>query len=122
MVIVTTIFASSQPRRRRVPPVALWVACVTIVPLASFGTATLMVQLNHGHPISEPWHTLFQAVGIFFEFAAPSVIAGAFARRPGLGWIRVVLVACLAFVALIAWVWGIYSILTWSGVQMFPPD
>lgn len=81
-----------------------------------------MVHLNGGRPISAPWDTIFRLVGLFFEFPATPVFSGLLARRQGFGRIRIVMVAVGAVVALIAWIWLIYSVLTWAGVQMFPPD
>ena len=112
----------SRPHRRRLPAAIFWITCFAIVPLGSFGTATLMVEVNGGRPISAPWDTIFTIEGIFFEFPATPVISGFLARRRGFGWPRTLMVAVAAFVALIAWIWAIYSLLTWAGVQMFPPD
>ena len=74
---------AEPPGRRRLPAALFWAACFGIVPLASFGTVTLMVYANDGRPISAPWVTIFRLVGLFFEFAATPVIAGALARRQG---------------------------------------
>lgn len=111
-----------RPRGRPLPAAIFWVTCFAVVPLGSFGTAFLMVYLNGGQPISAPWVTIFRLVGIFFEFPATPVISGLLARRQGFGWLRVVMVAIGAFLALIAWISLIYSVLTAAGVQMFPPD
>jgi hypothetical protein len=113
----------SRPRGRRLPPAMLWITCFAIVPLASFGTVCLMIRLKHGQPIAVPWAQLYHLAEWFFAFLASPLIGGALAWRQSLGWVGVVLVALGAFVALFAWIWVIYSVLSLAGVPIYPnPD